>query len=107
MPRIDSFSATPDELNCGDRIEIKAQVSFDGDARDITLICEIGPSCTFSSGARRVSMRRFGNSPQSFRFVEKIRCAPSPTPHLEQIQVIATDILEAADQTSHRLIVHC
>lgn len=107
MPRIISFSVAPHEINCGDRVEIKAQVEFEGPARDITLACEIGPSCTFSSGAQRVSMRRFGNSPQSFRFIEKIRCPESPTPHIERISAMATDIPEAADETSQTILVNC
>lgn len=107
MPTIVSLSGLPNEMDCGDHIEILAKVSFKGDPRDVTLIFEIGPSCTFSGGAHRVSMRRFGPSPQTFRFMEQVRCPTSPRAHIEEVRVIATDILEAADQVSHRMLVNC
>lgn len=107
MPRIMSLSVTPSTLACGDRIVVSAQVAFQGPPRDVTLICEIGPSCHFSTGARKVSMRRFGPSPQSFRFIEQVRCPSSAIAHQEQIQVIATDLFEAADQQSQHITVQC
>jgi hypothetical protein len=105
MPTITDFSVTPDEIGCGDRVTISVQVAFAGNPRDVTVACTIESPCSFSSDASPVAMTRFGPSPQSFRFTEKVRCTPGT--HAPQITVLASDVLEAADQRSQGIIVDC
>jgi hypothetical protein len=105
MPTILNQSITPGEVNCGDRVQINVQVSFNGPPRDVTVMCEIESPCHFSTGASRISIRRTGPSPQSFRFVEQVRCGAGT--FAPQIRITASDTFEAADQRFESIVVHC
>jgi len=74
MVTISDLSLSPTVIRCGDSVEIKATVTFDGKPRPVSIIVEVQNPCRFHGATRQIEITRDGPSPQVFRVVDTITC---------------------------------
>ncbi len=102
---VSNLAFDPPSADCGDAVEISAEISFSGKARKVSVTVEIQTPCTLDGGPS-ISTALNGPSPQTLRIVATVDC-PQGGARRPLITVRARDNKGNAGSTSRRLPVQC